>query len=118
FSANGSSTDYVNFAFPSTFSITANTGMDAGGNFYPAFTMSEDGSVTLVNATQGTAADRYFEMNFTSGARVTQGGFRVDAGDVGIGTTTPSARLTVEGDSAGEYLFMLASSSGSSLYSI
>lgn len=95
FSVNGSSTDLVNLAFAGPASISANSGMDGLGNYTPSLSLNADGSVQLSNTTQGSAGNRYFEINMSSGARVTTGGLRVDAGNVGIGDMTPDVLLTV-----------------------
>lgn len=93
-----SSTELVNLAFPGGASMSANAGESGAGNYMPSLSLNANGSVQVVNSAQGTATDRYFEVNMSNGARITTGDLRVDTGKLAVGTTTASSTVTVDGE--------------------
>lgn len=90
--------NYVNLTFPSGMSLAANAGVNGGGSYAPFFSLDTDGGASLSNTTEGAAADRFFNINLTNGVEVAQGGLRVLGGNVGIGSSSPSVALAVDGE--------------------
>lgn len=94
---NAESTDYVYLNTPKAIVISSNAESDGSGLFEPYFSLETDGSAHLFNNNQGVAADRYFEVDFTSGMRMPQGDLTLGTGYVGIGTNVPEEALDVIG---------------------
>lgn len=94
---DATASNYVNLMVPGELYISANTGYDGSGTWSPGLSLSESGTMSLYNAAQGDAADRYLDVSFTNGMQVAQGDLRIMTGGVRIGSGAPEEALDVDG---------------------
>jgi len=82
--------------------IYANTATDASGNWEPYLAFQTNGNALIKNTLQGTAGNRYLEIDFTDGMRINQGGIR--AGHLNATTTIMDNATTTKTFEIGEEL--------------
>ncbi len=93
-----SGSEAVNIITPNTLGLFANAGFDGTGVRAPSLELFKNGKAMLQNLAIGEEGDRFFEVAFSDGMEVTEGGFRVSDGgitvtDLGIMITSGSLRI-------------------------
>ncbi len=107
----GTSSGMKHIGTPSALSFWSNTGTDGSGTFEPGWVLQANGGMNMFNTNQGDVANRFLNIDFSSGVHIESGNLSVD-NNIGIGTTTPQNTLNVIGDGNITGIFYVGEFSG------